>query len=177
MTNILKNLKASIHHHWTTVVGVLLLNVLVFVVSISFSQLAHADRIKDLVTIQGVRSNQLVGYGMVVGLDGTGDQTTQTPFTVQSMLNMMRQMGVSLPPGTNLQLKNVAAVMLTSSLPPFAQPGQTLDVTASSIGNAKSLRGGTLIMTPLKGADGKTYAIAQGNLVVGGVGALSLIHI
>lgn len=171
MTNIFKNLKASIHHHWTTVVGVLLLNALVFVMSISFSQLAHADRIKDLATIQGVRSNQLVGYGMVVGLDGTGDQTTQTPFTVQSMLNMMRQMGVSLPPGTNLQLKNVAAVMLTSSLPPFAQPGQTLDVTASSIGNAKSLRGGTLIMTPLKGADGKTYAIAQGNLVVGGVGA------
>ncbi|MCL4144190.1 UNVERIFIED_CONTAM: hypothetical protein GTU68_037119 [Idotea baltica] len=139
--------------------------------SLSFSQAAHADRIKDLATIQGVRSNQLIGYGIVVGLDGTGDQTVQTPFTVQSMLNMLQQMGVSLPPGTNLQLKNIAAVMLTSSLPPFAQPGQTLDVTASSIGNAKSLRGGTLLMTPLKGANGQTYAMAQGNLVVGGVGA------
>lgn len=132
---------------------------------------AHAERIKDLATIQGVRSNQLIGYGLVVGLDGTGDQTTQTPFTVQSMLSMMQQMGVSLPPGTNLQLKNVAAVMVTSALPPFAQPGQTLDITVSSMGNAKSLRGGTLLMTPLKGADGQIYAMAQGSLVVGGVGA------
>jgi flagellar P-ring protein precursor FlgI len=107
----------------------------------------------------------------VVGLDGTGDQTTQTPFTVQSIISMMQQMGVSLPPGTNLQLKNVASVMITSSLPAFAQPGQTLDITVSSMGNAKSLRGGTLLMTPLKGADGQIYAIAQGNLVVGGVGA------
>ncbi|MEE9332044.1 MAG: flagellar basal body P-ring protein FlgI [Methylophilaceae bacterium] len=150
---------------------IVLLNVVVFLASLTFSQAAHADRIKDLATIQGVRSNQLIGYGIVVGLDGTGDQTTQTPFTVQSIISMMQQMGVSLPPGTKLQLKNVAAVMLTSSLPPFAQPGQTLDVTASSIGNAKSLRGGTLLMTPLKGADGQTYALAQGNLVVGGVGA------
>jgi len=107
----------------------------------------------------------------VVGLDGTGDQTTQTPFTVQSIISMMQQMGVSLPPGTNLQLKNVASVIITSSLPAFAQPGQTLDITVSSMGNAKSLRGGTLLMTPLKGADGQIYAIAQGNLVVGGVGA------
>ncbi len=132
---------------------------------------AHAERLKDLASIQGVRNNQLIGYGLVVGLDGTGDQTTQTPFTVQSIISMMQQMGVSLPPGTNLQLKNVASVIITSSLPAFAQPGQTLDITVSSMGNAKSLRGGTLLMTPLKGADGQIYAIAQGNLVVGGVGA------
>lgn len=132
---------------------------------------AHAERLKDITSIQGVRNNQLIGYGLVVGLDGTGDQTTQTPFTVQSILSMMQQMGVSLPPGTNLQLKNVASVIITSSLPAFAQPGQTLDITVSSMGNAKSLRGGTLLMTPLKGADGQIYAIAQGNLVVGGVGA------
>jgi len=136
-----------------------------------FSTPAHAERLKDLASIQGVRSNQLLGYGLVVGLDGTGDQTTQTPFTVQSIISMMQQMGVSLPPGTNLQLKNVAAVMVTTSLPAFAQPGQTLDITVSSMGNAKSLRGGTLLMTPLKGADGQIYAIGQGNLVVGGVGA------
>jgi len=132
---------------------------------------AQAERIKDIATIQGVRSNQLIGYGLVVGLDGSGDQTTQTPFTVQSMISMMQQLGVNLPPGTNLQLKNVAAVVVTSALPAFAQPGQTLDVTVSSIGNAKSLRGGTLLMTPLKGVDGQVYAIGQGNLVVGGVEA------
>lgn len=131
----------------------------------------RAERLKDIASIQGVRSNQLIGYGLVVGLDGTGDQTTQTPFTVQSIISMMQQMGVSLPTGTNLQLKNVASVIVTSSLPAFAQPGQTLDITVSSMGNAKSLRGGTLLMTPLKGADGQVYAIAQGNLVVGGVGA------
>lgn len=134
-------------------------------------QPAYAERLKDLASIQGVRTNQLLGYGLVVGLDGTGDQTTQTPFTVQSIISMMQQMGVSLPPGTSLQLKNVAAVMVTSALPAFAQPGQNLDITVSSMGNAKSLRGGTLLMTPLKGADGQIYAIAQGSLVVGGVGA------
>lgn len=143
----------------------------VFILMLLFTANAQAERIKDLASIQGVRGNQLIGYGLVVGLDGTGDQTTQTPFTVQSIISMMQQMGVSLPPGTNLQLKNVASVMITSSLPAFAQPGQTLDITVSSIGNAKSLRGGTLLMTPLKGADGQIYAIAQGNLVVGGVGA------
>jgi flagellar P-ring protein precursor FlgI len=132
---------------------------------------AFAERIRDLASIQGVRDNQLIGYGIVVGLDGSGDQTTQTPFTVQSIISMLSQMGVNLPQGTALQLKNVAAVMLTATLPPFAKPGQTIDVTASSIGNAKSLRGGTLLLSPLKGADGQVYAMAQGNVLVGGVGA------
>jgi flagellar P-ring protein precursor FlgI len=132
---------------------------------------ARAERIKDLASIAGVRANQLVGYGLVVGLDGTGDQTTQTPFTTQSVQAMLTQLGVNLPPGTNMQLKNVAAVMVTASLPAFAQPGQTLDLTVSSLGNAKSLRGGTLVLTPLKGADNQIYAMAQGNLVVSGAGA------
>ena len=130
-----------------------------------------AERIKDLANIQGVRSNQLVGYGLVVGLDGSGDQTTQTPFTVQSIINMMGQMGINLPPGTNLQLRNVAAVMVTATLPSFAKPGQQIDVTVSSMGNARSLRGGTLVMTPLKGIDNHVYAMAQGNILVGGAGA------
>lgn len=131
----------------------------------------HAERIKDLASIAGVRSNQLIGYGLVVGLDGSGDQTTQTPFTVQSVISMLQQLGVNLPQGgSQLQLKNVAAVMVTASLPPFSQPGQTLDITVSSMGNAKSLRGGTLLMTPLKGADGQVYGMAQGNILVGGVG-------
>jgi len=132
---------------------------------------SRAERIKDLASIQGVRQNQLLGYGLVVGLDGSGDQTTQTPFTVQSIISMMQQLGVAIPVGTSLQLKNVAAVMVTTSLPAFAQPGQTLDITVSSMGNAKSLRGGTLLMTPLKGADNQIYAMAQGNVLVGGVGA------
>lgn len=131
----------------------------------------HTERLKDIASIQGVRQNQLIGYGLVVGLDGSGDQTTQTPFTVQSVISMLQNLGVNLPPGTSLQLKNVAAVVVTTSLPAFAQPGQTLDVTVSSMGNAKSLRGGTLLMTPLKGADGQIYGIAQGNVLVGGVGA------
>lgn len=136
-----------------------------------FTQESRAERLKDLAGIQGVRHNQLMGYGLVVGLDGSGDQTTQTPFTVQSIISMMQQLGVSIPVGTSLQLKNVAAVMVTTSLPPFSQPGQTLDVTVSSMGNAKSLRGGTLLMTPLKGADNQIYAMAQGNVLVGGAGA------
>ena len=134
---------------------------------------SYAERIKDLTSVQGVRSNALLGYGLVVGLDGTGDQTTQTPFTVQSLTTMLSQLGITLPPGTNLQLKNVAAVMVTATLPPFARPGQPLDVTVSSMGNAKSLRGGLLLLTPLKGADGQVYALAQGNVLVGGVGASS----
>jgi flagellar P-ring protein precursor FlgI len=132
---------------------------------------ARAERIKDIASIAGVRNNQLVGYGIVVGLDGSGDQTTQTPFTVQSMISMLSAMGVNLPPGQSLQLKNVAAVMVTSSLPPFARAGQQIDITVSSIGNAKSLKGGTLILTPMKGADGQIYAMAQGNVVVVGAGA------
>jgi len=132
---------------------------------------ARAERVKDIASFQGARANQLVGYGLVVGLDGSGDQTTQTPFTVQSVVSMLGQMGVNLPPGVSLQLKNVAAVMVTAQLPPFARPGQALDVTVSSLGNAKSLRGGTLLLTPLKGADGQVYALAQGNVVVGGAGA------
>lgn len=135
------------------------------------SHVAHADRIKDLASFQGVRDNQLVGYGLVVGLDGTGDQVRQTPFTQQSLTNMLSQLGVTVPQGTNMQVRNVAAVMVTARLPAFAQPGQTLDVVVSSMGNAKSLRGGTLLMTPLKGANGQVYAIAQGNLLVGGAGA------
>nr|WP_232062281.1 flagellar basal body P-ring protein FlgI [Variovorax sp. PBS-H4] len=132
---------------------------------------AHAERIKELASIQGVRDNPLIGYGLMVGLDGTGDQTMQTPFTTQSLNNMLQQLGISIPAGVNMQLKNVAAVMVTATLPSFARPGQTIDVTVSSMGNAKSLRGGTLLMTPLKGVDGATYAIAQGNMVVGGAGA------
>ncbi len=132
---------------------------------------AQAMRLKEVASVQGVRNNQLVGYGLVVGLDGTGDQTTSTPFTTQSLAAMLQQMGVTVPPGTNMQLKNVAAVMVTAQLPPFAQPGQQIDVNVSSLGNAKSLRGGTLIATPLKGADGQVYALAQGNLIVGGAGA------
>lgn len=132
---------------------------------------AHATRIKEVAAIQGVRSNQLVGYGLVVGLDGTGDQTTSAPFTAQSLTAMLQQMGVTVPPGTNMQIKNVAAVMVTAQLPPFAQPGQAIDVNVSSLANAKSLRGGMLIATPLKGADGQVYALAQGNLIVGGAGA------
>jgi len=131
----------------------------------------NAERIKDIASIAGVRTNQLVGYGIVVGLDGTGDQTTQTPFTVQSLRNMLAQNGIALPPGSNPQLKNIAAVSIHAELPAFSKIGQTIDITISSIGNAKSLRGGSLLMSPLKGADGKVYAIAQGNLVVSGFGA------
>jgi flagellar P-ring protein FlgI len=131
----------------------------------------HAERVKDLASIAGVRTNHLIGYGLVVGLSGTGDQTTQTPFTLQSIKNMLEQLGVTIPSNVNPQLKNVAAVMVTSELPPFAKAGQHIDVTVSSLGTAKSLRGGTLLLTPLKGGDGQTYAMAQGNLVVGGLDA------
>ncbi|WP_321796698.1 flagellar basal body P-ring protein FlgI [Caballeronia sp. J97] len=142
-------------------------------VAIGSAQHAHAERLKDLVSFQGVRDNPLIGYGLVVGLDGTGDQTMQTPFTTQSLTNMLGNLGITVNSATasNMQLKNVAAVMVTATLPPFARPGEAIDVTVSSLGNAKSLRGGTLLMAPLKGADGQVYAMAQGNLVVGGAGA------
>jgi flagellar P-ring protein precursor FlgI len=134
---------------------------------------AQALRIKEVAAVQGVRSNQLTGYGLVVGLDGTGDQTTQMPYTSQSISNYLQNLGITLPAAaaSQLQLKNVAAVFVTAQLPAFAQPGQTIDVNVSSMGNAKSLKGGTLITTPLKGPDGEIYALAQGNLVIGGAGA------
>lgn len=125
-----------------------------------FSQPASAERLKEVASIQGVRSNQLIGYGLMVGLDGTGDQTTQAPFTAQSMRSLLQQLGIQLPPGVTPQLKNSAAVIVTAQLPAFAQPGQMIDVTVSSVGNAKSLRGGTLLLTPLRGVDGEIYALA-----------------
>jgi len=143
-----------------------------FVVLIALSQMTqlHAERIKDLSSVQGMRDNQLIGYGLVVGLDGSGDSVGQVAYTAQSLKNMLTQLGVVLPPGVNPKPKNVAAVMLHATLPPFIKKGQTIDVTASSVGNSKSLRGGVLLMSPLKGADGKVYAVAQGSLIVGGLG-------
>ncbi|MDY0971146.1 flagellar basal body P-ring protein FlgI [Siccibacter turicensis] len=132
---------------------------------------SQAERIRDLTSVQGVRQNSLIGYGLVVGLDGTGDQTTQTPFTTQTLNNMLSQLGITVPTGTNMQLKNVAAVMVTANFPAFGRQGQAIDVVVSSMGNAKSLRGGTLLMTPLKGVDNQVYALAQGNILVGGAGA------
>jgi len=138
-----------------------------------FTTNANATRLKEVASVQGVRSNQLIGYGLVVGLDGTGDQSTQAPFTTQSLNSMLQQLGVTVPASVaaTMQLKNVAAVLVTAQLPAFAQPGQQIDVDVSSVGNAKSLRGGTLVVTPLKGADGQIYAMAQGNMIVGGAGA------
>lgn len=147
-----------------------LLRSLLFAALVGVSGSAVADRVKDLASVGGVRTNQLIGYGLVVGLAGTGDQTSQTPFTVQAMRNMLTGLGVVLPANINLQLKNVAAVSVHAELPPFAKPGQTIDVTVSSLGNAKSLRGGSLLLSPLRGADGEVYAVSQGNVVVGGLG-------
>lgn len=147
---------------------VLLLSVLG--ISLAVSAPANAERLKDLADVAGVRDNPLVGYGLVVGLDGTGDQTSQAPFTVQSLRTMLNQLGVTIPPNVNPQLKNVAAVAIHAQLPAYSKPGQKIDITVSSIGNAGSLRGGSLLMTPLRGADGQVYAIAQGNVVVGGLG-------
>lgn len=137
----------------------------------SWDAAANSVRIKDIASVDGVRNNQLVGYGLVVGLDGSGDQTNQSPFTTQSFAAMLKQFGITIPPGTRFQLKNVAAVAVHAELPAFAKPGQTIDITVSSIANARSLRGGSLLMTPLKGVNGEVYAVAQGNLIVGGFGA------
>ena len=151
----------------------LLVGITVF--SLAFATASEAARIKEIASIEGVRSNQLTGFGLIVGLDGTGDQTTQMPYTTQGLSNYMRQLGMTLPSAqlSQLQMKNVAAVLVTAQLPAFARPGQTLDINVSSVGNAKSLKGGTLIATPLKGADGEVYAMAQGNLIVAGAGASS----
>ncbi|EPA1253456.1 flagellar basal body P-ring protein FlgI [Enterobacter bugandensis] len=147
------------------------LSILLYGMTLAVPKVGHAERIRDLATVQGVRSNSLMGYGLIVGLDGTGDQTMQAPFTGQSLNNMLSQLGITVPAGTNMQLKNIAAVMVTAELPPFARPGDKLDIVVSSVGNAKSLRGGTLLMTPLKGADNQIYAIAQGNILISGAGA------
>ncbi|MGN6231378.1 MAG: flagellar basal body P-ring protein FlgI [Trinickia sp.] len=169
---------ASIHRAWRRLRRTAGLVLVGLPVLLACAGTAHAERLKDLVQIQGVRDNPLIGYGLVVGLDGTGDQTTQTPFTTQTLTNMLANLGISLNNGqanggsaSNMQLKNVAAVMVTATLPPFERPGEAIDVTVSSLGNAKSLRGGTLLLTPLKGADGQVYALAQGNVAVGGAGA------
>lgn len=131
---------------------------------------AQAVPLLDLVDVEGIRDNQLVGYGLVVGLDGTGDKN-QVKFTSQSVANLIKQFGVNLPPNVDPKLKNVAAVTITASVPPSYSPGQTIDVTVSSLGDAKSLRGGQLLMTPLRGIDGESYALAQGGVVVGGLNA------
>lgn len=141
---------------------------LVIWVFISSSSLAVAERIKDIATIEGVRTNQLVGYGLVTGLDKSGDKTQ---FTGQSLRSMLGRLGLTLPAGIDPKAKNIAAVAIQAELPAFSKPGQQIDVTVSSIGDAKSLRGGTLLMSPLKGADGQVYAIAQGSLVVSGLAA------
>ena len=152
-----------------------LLATLCLLLSLCLAGAAHASRIKEVAAVEGVRSNQLTGFGLVVGLDGTGDQTTQMPYTAQGITNYLKQLGITLPAASvaSLQLKNVAAVLVTTQLPAFARPGQSLDVNVSSMGNSKSLKGGMLIATPLKGADGEVYALAQGNLIVAGAGASS----
>ena len=142
-----------------------------FLCLMAVAPLTYADRIKDLADLQGVRDNQLIGYGLVVGLNGTGDKANSSHFTTQTFRNMMEQFGIRVPAGVDPKLKNVAAVSVHATLPAFAKPGQKIDITASSIGDASSLRGGSLLMTPLRGADGNVYAVAQGDLVVGGFGA------
>lgn len=140
------------------------------VIFLTLSVPLSAERVKDLASIAGVRENQLLGYGLIVGLDGTGDSTSQVAFTEQSLRSMLTQQGITVPPNVKIQPKNVASVSIHANLPPFTKPGQRIDITVSSLGNAKSLRGGSLLMSPLRGADGQVYAIAQGDLIVGGLG-------
>jgi len=139
---------------------------LVFV--LATPSLVFAERVKDITSIAGVRDNQILGYGLIVGLEGTGDSTGQVRFTEQSLRSMLSQYGVTIPPNIQINPKNVAAVSVHAVIPPFTKPGQRIDVTVSSLGNSKSLRGGALLMTPLRGVDGQIYAIAQGEIVVGG---------
>ncbi|XBC39555.1 MAG: flagellar basal body P-ring protein FlgI [Buchnera aphidicola (Chaetogeoica yunlongensis)] len=131
-----------------------------------FSTPVLAYKIRDLITIQGIRNYPLIGYGLVIGLDGTGDQTNQIPYTTNSIKNMLSKLGTNIPNDKNTQFKNIASVMVTANFPNFIHIGQQIDVTVSSIGNAKSLKGGTLLVTPLKGTDNKVYAIAQGNILI-----------
>lgn len=167
--NITQSISSSrfVHSSWFLALAFYL------VFGIAWAPAAQAARIKEVAAVEGVRSNQLTGFGLVVGLDGTGDQTTQMPYTSQGLANYLKQLGITLPTAlaSQLQMKNVAAVLVTAQLPAFARPGQMVDVNVSSVGNSKSLKGGTLISTPLKGGDGEIYAIAQGNLVVAGAGA------
>jgi flagellar P-ring protein precursor FlgI len=156
--------------NWRRMLFWIMFNIVLLTALLLRAGSAHAERIKDLADVAGVRSNPLVGYGLVVGLAGTGDQTSQAPFTVQSLESMLSRLGITVPAGVNPQLKNVAAVALQAELPAFAKPGQKIDITVSSIGNSGSLRGGSLLMSSLKGADGQIYAIAQGNILVGGLG-------
>lgn len=144
---------------------------LLFILMITSITVCHAVRIKDLTSVEGVRDNQLVGYGLIVGLDGTGDRTGVAPFTQQTFRNMLLQFGIKIPANVSFDLKNVAAVAISAKLPPFAKVGQRIDINVSSIGNATSLRGGELLMAPLRGADNQIYAVAQGSVVVSGFGA------
>jgi len=147
------------------------LSLLIIVLTALAAFPACGERIKEVASIAGVRPNQLIGYGLVVGLDGTGDQTTQTPFTLQSVMSMLNALGIAMPSTQSVQLRNTAAVIVTATLPAFARPGQQIDVTVSSIGNARSLRGGTLLLTPLRGANGEVFALAQGNVAISGASA------
>ena len=146
-------------------------HLIVLLSALTMTHPCSSARIKDITSIAGVRDNQLVGYGLVVGLDGTGDKTSQTPFTTQTFKNMLLQFGIKIPNALNFETKNIAAVALSADLTPFAKIGQRIDVTVASIGNATSIRGGELLMTPLRGADNQVYAIAQGSVVVSGFGA------